>query len=70
MTAIEISDELAAVLKTKAAASGLTVDTWLKSWLLKTRRPKGLHPSVRETRALRPEWGSHLPRHATSVQCR
>jgi hypothetical protein len=40
MTAIEISDELAAVLKTKAAAHGLTVDTWLKKLVAENAAPE------------------------------
>jgi hypothetical protein len=40
MTAIEVSDELAAVLKTKAAAQGLTLDTWLKKLIVETDAPE------------------------------
>ena len=40
MTAIEISDELAVVLKTKAAAQGLTLDTWLKKLVVENDEPE------------------------------
>ena len=40
MAAIEISDELAAVLKTRAAAQGLTLDTWLKKLLVENTVPE------------------------------
>lgn len=40
MTAIEVSDELAAVLITKAAEQGLTLDTWLKKLIVETDAPE------------------------------
>lgn len=40
MTAIEISDELAAVLRTRAAAQGLTLDTWLKKLVIENDGPE------------------------------
>lgn len=41
MTAIQISDELAAVLKAQAAAHGLTLDTWLKKLVAENSAPEG-----------------------------
>jgi hypothetical protein len=40
MTVIEISDELATVMKTKSAAQRLTLDTWLKKLVAEDAAPE------------------------------
>jgi len=42
MTVIELPDELAAALKTKAAAAGLTLEAWLNT--LASGEPSGERP--------------------------
>jgi len=40
MIAIEVSAELAAVMKTKTAAQGLSLDTWLKKLIVENCVPE------------------------------